>query len=93
MQATTPTKTDRPAADPLEQLRGLIEREPDVKKLHRLEQCGDRFRYLIETPFETFPKFVIGTTDATNNDVRIEHSCGLQSTAEEAWDADGKEAP
>lgn len=77
----------------LEQLRKLIEQEEDVKRVIRLEPHGDRFRYLIETPFETFPKFVIGTTDATNEDVRIEHKCGLEATAQEAWDGQLRPTP
>jgi hypothetical protein len=72
---------------PIDQLRERIEREDDVKQVLRLEPHGARFRYLIETPFETFPKFVIGTTDAENSDVRIEHRCGLLSTAMEQWNA------
>jgi hypothetical protein len=80
-----PENNSPPDAD-LAALRALIEREDDVKRVHRLERCGDHFRYLIETPFETFPKFVIGTTNATNSAIRIKHRCGLLATAEEAWD-------
>lgn len=42
-------------------LREKIERMDDVKTLLRLEPHGDRFRYQIETPFRTWPAFVIGT--------------------------------
>lgn len=66
-------------------LREIMAREEDVKRIVRLEPTGDRFRYLIETPFATFPKFVVGTTDEEFADVRIESRCGLLSTAEEVW--------
>jgi hypothetical protein len=66
-------------------LREIMAREEDVKRIVRLERAGDRFRYLIETPFATFPKFVIGTTDAKYDDVRLELRCGLLESAEERW--------
>jgi hypothetical protein len=70
---------------PMDALLRLMQCESDIKQVIRLVPHGDRFRYMIETPFATFPKFVIGTTDAAFEDVRIESRCGLLSTAEEAW--------
>jgi hypothetical protein len=70
----------------LQNLRARIEQEADVKRLLKLEPLANgAFRYLIETPFETFPKFVIGTTDALNQSVRIEMRCGALWNAEEHW--------
>lgn len=74
------------SSDDLANLRKIMEMEDDVKSIIRLESIGNRFRYLIETPFETFPKFVVGTTDAAFDDVRLESRCGMLSTAEKAWD-------
>jgi len=69
------------------ELRAVIEREEDVKRVVELEAiAGGRFRYMIETPFETFPKFVIGTTDAEFADVRLEHRCGAEWNAREIWE-------
>ena len=63
-----------------------MKRESDIKTVVRLVPSGaGRYRYLIETSFATFPKFVVGTTDASFDDVRIESRCGLFSTADEAW--------
>lgn len=73
------------AEDPLARLRALILAEADVKALHRLEPRFGRYCYLIETPFQTFPKFVIGTTNADNTQVHITHQCGAQWQADEAW--------
>ena len=64
----------------------LIEGQPDVKRVVKLEPAGERYRYLIETPFATFPRFVIGTTDADLADVRIEGKCGTDWGAEQMWD-------
>lgn len=73
------------ADDPLTRLRALILAEDDVKALHRLEPRAGRYCYLIETPFQTFPKFVIGTTNADNTQVHITHKCEAQWQADEAW--------
>lgn len=67
-------------------LRLLIENERDVKKLHRLRLLPDgRFLYLIETPFMTFPKFSIGSTNEANDDVRILSTCSALWAAEERF--------
>lgn len=72
-------------AEQLEALRLLIVQQPDVKKLLRLEKFGAGFRYQIETPFATFPKFVIGVTDIEFEMVRLAHRCGLIESSDRAW--------
>jgi hypothetical protein len=48
-------------------LRKLIMAEPDVILLHALAPLkGGRWAYLIQTPFASFPNFVMGTTDDEN---------------------------
>jgi len=69
----------------LNALKVRMEGEVDIKRVVRLVPCGDRFRYLIETPFQTFPKFVIGTTDAAFDDVRREFRCFILDNAERHW--------
>jgi hypothetical protein len=68
-------------------LRDLIAAEPDVRAVLELEPIAgtDDWRYLIETPFATFPRYAIGRTDATLSRVRITHRCGHIDTAREAW--------
>lgn len=76
------------AAKALESLAGLIRREKDVERLHKLSLLPgrtDRFAYLIETPFETYPRFAVGTTDAENEHVHIDMLCGLLESAEERF--------
>ena len=53
-------------------VRALILAEPDVHRLIALEQNADgEWVYFIETPFATFPRFVVGITDAANNSPKI----------------------
>lgn len=48
-------------------LRKLILAEPDVVTIHGLAPLhGGRWAYLIQTPFASFPNFVMGTTDDEN---------------------------
>lgn len=66
----------------LEQLRDLILQQSDVKRVVGLVSMADgRFAYCIETPFMTFPRFVVGTTDAVNDDVHIHSRCGAEWSA------------
>lgn len=86
MNATA--ETAAPALDPapIVRLRTLIELEPDVRRVLELVPLADgHFRYLIETPFRTFPKAVIGTTDADNYHVWIEAKYSSLSGAREDW--------
>lgn len=65
----------------------LIEKETDVLRVIGIsfrKQDG-KFLYFIETPFETFPKFVIGITDAANESPRILAKCGMEWHAMEEW--------
>lgn len=81
-----PETNDAVPVPVLDRLRARIVREADVKVLHRLEDVGmGRFAYLIETPFMTFPRFVVGTTDADNEEVMICLKCGLLASAEEEF--------
>lgn len=74
------------------QLRERIENQADVLQVLGLEllpaaedERGERWAYLIETPFMTFPKFAWGTTNALNNDVRIVGTCGAEWNAVEQF--------
>jgi len=76
------------------QLRERIENQADVQRVLGLEllpaaedEKGERWAYLIETPFMTFPKFAWGTTNALNNDVRILGTCGAEWSAIEQFTA------
>ena len=76
------------AAQPdMERLRALISNESDVKRIVELVPLADgRFGYLVETPFESFPKFVVGTTDADNEEVCIGLRCGAEWSAREYFE-------
>ena len=83
--ATNPTEVDPELAC----LRKLMERDPtDVRRVVRLARYGTegRVRYLIETPFTTFPRYVIGTTDLQFDDVQHEYKCGAEWSTPNAWD-------
>ncbi len=68
-------------------LAELIRREQDVRQVIALQPLGDgRALYLIETPFMTFPKFVVGSTNEHNDDVRILMACGARWSAEAEFD-------
>jgi len=69
------------------ELRSKIEIQNDVKKVHRLRQIigTKNWHYLIETPFETYPKFVVGICDSFGDPVQIETTCGLLKTAIDFW--------
>jgi hypothetical protein len=68
------------------EVRELIEKERDVKAcLELAERVDGKFLYLIETPFETWPKFVVGLTSRDNSEVEILHKCGLEINGRAAW--------
>jgi hypothetical protein len=71
--------------DPIAVLRARIERESDVKSVLEIEPMGHLYRYLIETSYASFPKYVIGITDSNFDDVQPIFKCGLESTARAAW--------
>jgi hypothetical protein len=70
-------------------VRGLIEDQDDVRRVVALEPVegasGRRWLYLIETPYMTFPKFAVGTTDARNEDVQILVACGSIWAAQDSF--------
>ena len=73
-----------------EQLRLCLLNEADVQRVLALEPLPyaadeQRWVYLIETPFMTFPKFAVGTTNAANNDVRILVTGGAEWSAIERF--------
>lgn len=71
----------------LQSLRDVIMRETDVEAIHALQPLPNgRALYVIETPFMTFPKFAVGSTNAANDDVRILATCGALWCAEEQFD-------
>jgi hypothetical protein len=66
-----------------EQLRALIEACDDVKALVRLEELQRGvWLYLIETPFTTFPRYVVGRTDVGNEEPVVMLKCGRLDSAE-----------
>lgn len=68
-------------------LEALLLDEQDVKAVRALQPLPDgRALYLIETPFMTFPKFAVGSTNAANDDVRILATCGALWSAEEQYE-------
>ena len=70
-----------------EQLAARICLEGDVRRLLELRPLPDgRWAYWIETPFESFPRYVIGSTDAQMTAVRIEFKCGQAWSARQAWE-------
>jgi len=68
-------------------LRDLIAAEPDVRAVLELEPVAgtDDWRYLIETTFATFPRYVIGRVDNGMLSVCIQHQCGHIETARISW--------
>lgn len=70
----------------LDTLRAKICAESDVKCLHKLIERDGVFYYLIETPFASFPKAVVGETNADFTTVR--HLCEADTIqgATSHWD-------
>ncbi len=68
-------------------LRGLILRELDVLAVLGLSWVPEegRWLYLIQTPFATWPKFVVGWTDGENVAPTVVFRCGLQGAAVECF--------
>jgi HPt (histidine-containing phosphotransfer) domain-containing protein len=77
-----------PGLAALSALKRQLEQEPDVRRVLELAPLpAGRVRYLIETPFETFPRFAVGTCDLRLEAVQIELTCGAEATAREFFDA------
>ena len=68
-----------------EELTQKILAQPDVKRVVKLIQYDERFFYLIETPFDTFPLAVIGEIDADFTWCRHLARCSSVSAAERIW--------
>lgn len=68
-------------------VRALIQKEDDVHEVLALAKyAGEpRWLYLIQTPFATFPKFVIGSTDADNLHPELLFRCGTEWAAQDEW--------
>lgn len=71
-------------------LRGFLEDQEDVRRVMALEVLPSsgpllRWLYLIETPYMTFPKYVVGTTNANNTEVEILLACGSEWAATDAF--------
>lgn len=80
-----------PARDILIDLRHRIEAEPDVHRVIDLTPLDPAepeglWHYLIETPFATFPRFVIGQTDIRNESPSIVFQSGTEWAAMNEWD-------
>lgn len=71
--------------DTFVRLAKLIESEPDVHRLIALDCIDEEWHYLIETPFATFPRFVIGKTDDDNLEPSILFQCSAEWSAMEEW--------
>lgn len=93
MENNTPKPTDRLSGGETEdraeflRMRALILAEPDVFACHALSwnRQEQRWLYLIQTPFATFPKFVVGWTDSENESPEILLCCTLKQNAVEFW--------
>lgn len=84
---TTLTGGESPKTESFLRLETLIKAEPDVFALIDLyERADGTFLYFIETPFASFPKFVIGRTDAENLAPQIIHKTATKWGAEIIWD-------
>ena len=65
-------------------LRALISQEEDVHKVMDLCYAPslDKWVYLIQTPFATWPKYVVGVTDFNNEVPEVMHRCNFRESAE-----------
>jgi hypothetical protein len=68
------------------EIERMIVEQRDISRLLELAELpSGGWLYLIETPFQTFPKFVVGELDAAGELVRLRHRCGTETVAREAW--------
>ena len=66
----------------LVRLKGLMEAEEDVRRVVRLARVSEHSAlYCIETPYESFPRYVVGLASLDNEVVEILLKCGLESSA------------
>lgn len=68
-------------------IRVKMWRTKEVERIVELIPSGEpgRYLYLIETPHK-WPRYVIGTTDALCDDVRVVLKCGELWSANAAWE-------
>jgi hypothetical protein len=68
-------------------LRALIQKETDVLEVLGLSwvYSENRWLYWIKTPFASWPKHVVGWTDAENLETEIIFRCGHEAGAREAY--------
>lgn len=66
-------------------VKAMLESHADVKRVLKLEPRFSRWLYLIETPFVTFPRFVIGMCDEQGMQASVKLSCGTERIALERW--------
>lgn len=73
----------------LEEIREQIAKEPDVAEVLGLEADKmnvGRFLYFIRTPFQTFPRFVIGITSKDPDECPVLLSrCTNEDNARRQW--------
>ena len=64
-----------------------IEAEKDVRTLHKLEFSPEmkRWLYLIETPFQTFPRYVVGWVDEKGGVVKHVSKHGAKWSADASF--------
>ena len=75
-------------AEAYRKLRGLLMHEEDVHAVHGLSWIPQESRwiYLRQTPFATWPRYVVGYTDATNEHPTILFRCQHYETALSTFD-------
>ena len=89
--STKPTLSGGEIAEPLRSkyllVRHRIAAQDDVHEVVALVKLKDedRWLYLIKTPFASFPKFVIGSTDSENTSPELLFRCGSRWAAEDEW--------
>ena len=68
-------------------LRCLIGKEPDVYAVLALSYIPTegRWLYLIKTPFASWPKYVVGFTDAENANPEVIFRCGMEANGRECF--------
>lgn len=66
----------------------ILRSQEDVHRLVALDWDPDNIRwwYLIETPFATFPRFVVGHTDPENLEPVVCCQSAAAWSAQSAWD-------
>jgi hypothetical protein len=84
-------EVEGPLKEAYDRLAKLITAEPDVHRLVALMPLhdslpGEQWIYLIETPFPSYPRFVIGETDGANTAPSLLFQSGTEWSAQDHWD-------